>query len=1016
MKKWNLALLLFAATFSQGMADSRNINKNWRFKLGDEPAAKQVNYDDAGWRQLALPHDWAFENGYSADGAQGAQGGYTQGGIGWYRKELVLSTEELRAEKVFLDFEAAYMNSEVWMNGQYLGKCPYGYIPFSYEVTPYLHAGKNVISVRIDNSLEPSARWYHGCGIYANVHLRTHNTAYFEKNGTFIATANSRGEVALQSLVKSVKTRQKVRLKATVLDARGKKKACRETGWSILDKADTLSLRMNVRKPLLWSPEAPHLYQVLLQLFDEEGREVDRQRIRIGFRDIAWDAEDGFFLNGKQYKLRGVCDHLEGGPVGAMYTPQLLRWKLQLLKEMGCNAVRTAHNPQVPAFYDLCDEMGLLVMDEVFDGWKRKAAHDYGMQAFATHWERDLRAFVRRDRNHPSVFIYSVGNETRGEIGTELVRVCHEEDHSRLVTSGSGGSAVMDVLGMNGGSETKKFLDNYKPGDKAFVGTENPHTWQVRGYYRSRTWYRDGYNEKSQQMMKIPHLTSQEIFTYDWTAPEKRANRKQIFNSSYDNATVRVTARHILEALRDKNWFSGSFRWTGFDYLGEASYVHGGWPFRAFMSGALDLAGFPKDLYYLYQSEWSDKDMVHILPHWTHPMMEAGTVIPVWVYTNGDEVELWLNGKSLGRKRKGRAWNEMQCEFRVPWQPGTLEAVAYRKGKEIARTRQTTAGAPARLNVQIENSRLKADGEDVSILTLRQEDKDGTLYPYGENRVYVALKGPARVLSFENGCPVDTECNFKASSRRCFFGLNRLFVQSVEDKDNVPVSIVLAAINGDKKLKQSGEITITCEESALRGKLPERDFQIYYTTDGSQPTRNSQQYVKPVVLSKAATVKAAVYDGNRLLMEMSESFGPDEGLYWGKRGEKENLSTGDQAEELNLTACQVMQKVKGYHGSGYVVPVYGQGTLSWYQENDGAETKGTLILRYAQSGTEKPAVMALYNNGKLVRKVEFPPTGKGRQQWKRLKVPVVIYSGANQLMLKSISNDGAPCIDEISLQ
>lgn len=1016
MKKRNLAWLLFAAAFTQTMADTRSINKDWKFILGDVPAARQIDYDDASWRRLSLPHDWAFENGYSADGAQGAQGGYAQGGIGWYRKELVLSPEELRAEKVFLDFEAAYMNSEVWINGQYLGKCPYGYIPFSYDVTPYLKPGKNVVSVRIDNSLEPSARWYHGCGIYANVHLRTHESAYMEKDGTFISTANSKGEVALQCLVKSVKSQRKVRLKATLLDERGKKKARKETEWVTIGQADTLALQMNVRHPKLWSPETPHLYQVHLQLFDEQGHEVDNQRIRIGFRDIAWEPENGFILNGKQYKLCGVCDHLEGGPIGAMYTPQLLRWKLQLLKDMGCNAVRTAHNPQVPAFYDLCDEMGLLVMDEAFDGWKRKATYDYGMQAFATHWERDLRAFVRRDRNHPSVFIYSVGNETHGALGAELVRVCHEEDHSRLVTSGSGNPAVMDVVGINGGSETKKFLENYQPADKAFVGTENPHTWQVRGYYRTRTWYRDGYNEKSQQMMKIPHLTDHEIFTYDWTAPEKRSNRKQIFNSSYDNATVRATARHMLEAMRDKNWFSGCFRWTGFDYLGEAGYVHGGWPFRAFMSGALDLAGFPKDLFYLYQSEWSDKDMVHILPHWTHPMMELGTVVPVWVYTTGDEVELWFNGKSLGRKQKGRAWNEMQCSFDVPWQPGTLEAVAYRKGKEIARTRQTTAGAPSRVEVQIENPRLKADGEDVSILTLRQEDKQGTLYPYGENRVHVFLEGPARVLSFENGNPVDTECNFGATSRRCFFGWNRLFVQSVEDAKNTPVSVVLAAICGDKKLKQSGEITIAFEENALRGRLPKRDIQIYYTTDGSQPTRSSRRYEKPFVLDEAAVVKAVVFDGNRQLMEMSESFGPDEGLYWGKPGEEENASTAEQAEQLKLTACKVMKKMKGYRGSGYVVPVPGEGTLSWYQENDGVKAKGTLTLRYALPEQSKPVVMSLYNNNKLVRQLELKAGGKGKSQWQQFKVPVVIYSGANQLMLKSVSPEGAPCIDEITLQ
>ena len=1016
MKHWLSALLLFVAFTCQSAADVRPLNKDWKFQLGDEPTAKELQYDDAKWRKLSLPHDWAFENGYSIDGAQREKGGYACGGIGWYRKHLVLSTKDLQTSKIFLDFEAAYMNSEVWCNGHYLGKCPYGYIPFSYEVTPYVKEGENIISVRIDNSLEPSARWYHGCGIYGQVHLRTHQQTYFEKDATFVHLANTKGEVELWTLVKNIGAKRNLVLKAEIRDAKGRRKARYELPVTAVGQSDTLSLRMQVRRPALWSPESPQLYQLNMKLIDEAGKEIDAQQMRIGFRDIAWNAEKGFFLNGKQYKLKGVCDHLEGGPVGAMYTPQLLRWKLQLLKDMGCNAIRTAHNPQVPAFYDLCDEMGFLVMDEVFDGWNRKADYDYGMQAFATHWERDLRTLVRRDRNHPSVFVYSVGNETRGAVAPDLVRVCHEEDNTRLVTSGTGGSDAMDVLGMNGGSEAKKFLENYRPSGRAFVATENPHTWQVRGYYRSRTWYRDGYNEKSQQMMKIPDLSDKEVFTYDWIAPEKRKNRKQIFNSSYDNATVRVTARHILEVSRDKDWFSGNFRWTGFDYLGEAGYVHGGWPFRAFQSGALDLAGFPKDLYYLYQSEWTNKNMVHILPHWSQPMMEIGTVIPVWVYTTGDEVELWLNGKSLGRKQKGRAWNELQCEFRVPWQPGQLEAVAYRNGKEIARTQQTTAGAPSQLNVQVENQELKNDGEDVAILTVRQEDKDGTLYPYGENRVYVALDGAARVLSFENGCPVDTECNFNAASRNCFFGLNRLFVQSVEEKQTSPVSVVLAAICGDKQLKQSDKITISCVEKSLRGKLPKRDIAIFYTTDCTVPTRKSQRYEHPFSISKEAIVRAVVYDGQKKLMEMCERFGPDQGLYWGKAGEQDASAAGEQAEQLQLTDCKVQKTLPGFHGKGYVVPFSEKGTVAWYQENDGAKAKGTLTIRYRVDAKDKAAVMGLYNNQKLVRKITFGGMPKAARQWQQLQVPVTIQAGANQFKLKNMSSEVQLYIDEIQLQ
>ena len=243
---------------------------------------------------------------------------------------------------------------------------------------------------------------------------------------------------------------------------------------------------------------------------------------------------------------------------------------------MGCNSIRTAHNPQLPVFYDICDEEGMLVMDEVFDGWSTKAPFDYGNQAFAGWWERDLRDWVRRDRNHPSVIIYSVGNETRGDVASELVKVCHEEDDTRLVTSGHSGSDFMDILGVNGHSEKKSFILNYKPGKKAFVGTETPHTWQVRGYYRTQTWYRDGYPNKRQDPFEIPDLCETEIFNYDWAPASKWTNRKQHFNSSYDNAVVRINARQNMAYLRDLPWYLGSYRWTGFDYLGEAGYVHGG--------------------------------------------------------------------------------------------------------------------------------------------------------------------------------------------------------------------------------------------------------------------------------------------------------------------------------------------------------------------------------------------------------------------------------------------------------
>ena len=883
MKKLLFLFCLLTSVHLSALADSRLITDNWNFYLGEAVTAYATDFNDVGWRLVQLPHDWAFECGYQKDGIQGEQGGYACGGVGWYRKKITLTQAEMRSLKVFLDFDAVYMNAQVWFNGHYLGKNVYGYVPFSYEVTPYVQSGENSIVVRVDNSQEPSARWYHGCGIYADVHLRTHGPAYFEKEDSFIYKANEQGELGFHSEITASELTRPYSVALELCDARGEILVQRSfTPVVMADHQAKVDFQLKIKEPQLWCPEHPYLYRLSVSLYDNKGKLQDTQRYAVGFRSFAWSPRTGFHLNGKPYKLHGVCDHLEGGPVGAAYTPQLLRWKLNLLKQMGCNAIRTAHNPQIPAFYDLCDELGILVMDEVFDGWKQKAPYDYGHQAFPSCWERDLRTIIRRDRNHTSVFLYSVGNETSGSCARDLVRVCHEEDTTRLVTSGSAGTAAMDIVGMNGGSETPQFLATYQPGNRAFMATENPHTWQVRGYYRTRTWYRDGFDKSGKRTQLIPDLTAEEIFSYDWAAPGKKHNSKQVFNSSYDNATVRANSRRMIEAVRDNGWFSGSFRWTGFDYLGEAGYVHGGWPFRAFQSGALDLAGFPKDLYYLYQSEWTTRPFVHLFPHWTHPMMKEGTLIPIWAYTTGDEVELLFNGRSLGRRKKGKSWNQMQCEFLVPWHPGKLEAVAYREGREIARSQQVTAGVPSQITIETDSCELKADKKDVRILTIRQTDEAGVLYPYGENRVHVALHGPVQVLSFENGNPVDTETNYHATSRRCFFGLNRLFLQSTGGSLDQPVSVGLGVISGDKQLKLSNRVTLLYKEISLRGKRRKKTVHIHYTTDGSEPNADSPLYTGSFSVGAGTTVKAAVYEGKHLLMKMNERFGPGEGLYWGK--------------------------------------------------------------------------------------------------------------------------------------
>lgn len=980
-----------------GVAD---IGKGWLFKLSDVPEAADPEYDDSSWRELDLPHDWAFENGFSRNGAQKDRGGYAGGGIGWYRKHIGIP-DAGRDRKYYLDFDAVYMNSEVWINGQYLGKRPYGYISFSYDISRYVRKGDNVISVRVDNSLEPSARWYHGCGIYGSVCLRTENILHFTKDGIHLRTHETDSG------------QWDVAVSYTLEGGTGTAEAVvKKNGRRVSDKVsgDSGILHLSVREPELWSPGSPSLYELEIRLKNGKGKVCDTESIRFGFRTIGWDAEKGFFLNGKNIKLRGVCEHLEGGPVGAMWTRELLRWKLGLLKDMGCNAIRTAHNPQLPFFYDLCDEMGILVMDEIFDGWKQKAEHDYGAQAFAEWWERDLRDFIRRDRNHPCVFIYSMGNETRGDVAADLVRVCHEEDPDRMVTSGHSGSEFMDVLGVNGNSEKQTFFKDYRPDGKAFIGTETPHTWQVRGYYRTKTWYRDGYPNKWQAPFEIPDLTEKEIFGYDWTSPQNRRNVKQIFNSSYDNATVRLTARHNMAFLRDLPWYSGHFRWTGFDYLGEAGYVHGGWPFRAFMGGVIDLAGFRKDHFYLYQSQWreNDLDMVHILPHWTHPDMAPGTMIPVWVYTTGDSAELFFDGESLGIRKKGKGWNEMQCEWKVPWKPGVISVKAYRNGRETGSASVRTSGTGYDFEIVKD-----CDAGDTDIVTFMTTDKTGTMFPYGDNRIYIDIPEGAEVLSFENGNPVDTTCNFRSSSRRAFFGLCRAFIRNPQGKG----VLTAACINGDRSLKISDTVTVSVHRISLAtGKTKGGRFTVRYTTDGSEPDQGSPLYEGPFRVSANTTVKALVTDRNGMELRLEETFGDGTGLYWGTPGENVCENEGLQAEYAVLDRAAVRNTSgDNVNGAGFV-QFKGKGSsITWYQENDGAPMQATLRIRYSQQLDSGATVLELQNNGEFSKKLEFTDTGSADSDWEYKEVSIPLYTGANNIKLTAVS-DSAPNIDEIFIE
>ncbi len=1012
MNRINFSLLILVALlgYTNGYAQREmvNLDSNWAFLLQDDPAFSNPNMNDTQWEKVNIPHDWAFEKGVSKEGVQSDNGGYFGGGVAWYRKTFDVP-ETWNTKWVQIEFDGVYMNSEVWINGHYLGKRPYGYISFRYEISKYLKTGKNNIAVRVDNSLEPSARWYHPCGIYAPVRLVLTGHQRISPNGIYITAPLATSQKARlnisTSLVNKMNKKVKAMLKTVITDASGKElKVVRNPlKWKNNHTLEVIQ-EFELDNPSLWSPESPYLYTVTTSLWVKDQR-VDQVETNYGIRQIEWKTDSGFWLNGEQTKLLGVCEHYEGGPVGGAWTKPLLRWKLALLKEMGVNAIRTAHNPAPPVFYDLCDEMGLLVMDEIFDGWKRKAKQDYGAQAFNEWWEKDMTEWLKRNRNHASIVIYSLGNETSGQIAERLVAKCHQLDPTRPVTSGHSESEFMDVFGVNGGSEKQGFYTKERP-DKPFVATEAPHTWQTRGYYRTQTWFRDGYPNKGQQPFALPDLTEKEIFHYEWDSRDNWANGKQHFNSSYDNAMVRISARKNWELMRDLPWYSGHFRWTGFDYYGEAGYVHGGWPFRLFMGGALDVAGFEKDLFYFYQSQWTKEPMVHILPHWTHPTLEKDTKIPVWVYSNCDVVELFLNGKSLGKDTPGTKWDEMQCEWMVPWEPGTIMAKGFINGKEVSATEYTTAFSPAGIRLTSDSEHLNIPEDHTAIITTAITDSAGVFYPYGENNVYYHIDGPARIISLENGDPVDTTNNVGVNFRRAFMGLTRTFLQTVPDAKNI--SITAGAILGEKQLLTSSKVSIDVKTLAILGEANTQPVEIFYTIDGTEATPQSKLYTGPFPVNSGTTVKAVVVRKDEVILTMQEPFGSELGLCWNEESMSpftENRVEGMNAIDADFSGAtvQTFNEIKYLDFKGR------EGNIIWYQENDGSAGLFTLKISYACKDTGSMRPMDLIINNKKVATLNFKPTDSWNSDWQQVITKQHLEAGANYIELRS-TGQSAPNI------
>lgn len=777
-------LLIVQVSFAQSLPRvTTAFNKGWKFLQGDDSLAYRADYKDQQWSSVNLPHDWSIEGEFDEAHPATTQGGALPGGTGWYRNSFTMRDNN----NVLIEFDGVYRNSEVWINGHYLGKRPNGYISFRYDLTPYIKKapGKNIIAVRVDNSQQPNSRWYSGSGIYRNVRLVfTNPIAAIVPWGIFITTpevSRQKAKVNIQTVIKVPgQGKKSVSVYTDILDASGKLIAGGQSvpvsseEWAGDEIKHTYSVSLD--NPELWSVDKPYLYKAVTRLISK-GKVIDEVTTDLGIRYFHFDPQKGFFLNGKAMKLLGVCNHHDLGALGAAVNKRAIERQLQLLKAMGCNAVRTAHNPPAPELLELCDRMGFLVMVEAFDMWrKKKTRYDY-FSDFDKWHKRDLEDMVLRDRNHPSVFMWSIGNEIREQfdstgitITKELVGIIKAVDPTRPVTAGLSEwnpeknfmykSGALDIVGLNYHHEVYRDFQKHYPG-KIFLGAENMSALASRGHY----------DFPSDTLMHWPARSPQKFVekgNADFTV------------SAYDQVSAYWGSTHeeTWKIIKEHDYLSGLFVWTGFDYLGEPTPYP--WPARSSYFGIVDLAGFPKDVYYMYQSEWTTKPVLHVFPHWN---WTEGQLVDIWAYyNNADEVELFLNGQSLGTRKKEN--DALHVMWRVPFRPGVIKAVSRKNGKTVLVKQIKTAGQPAKIELVADRKLLRAGSKDLSFVTVRILDKDNNPVPDADNLVRFSVEGAGTIEATDNGYQASLE-SFKKPVRKCWKGMALVIVRSAEKKGNI---------------------------------------------------------------------------------------------------------------------------------------------------------------------------------------------------------------------------------------
>ncbi len=817
--KPHLLCLLLAFSLVVNAAQHESFDAAWKFtRFGampdgsekPEPAEVEKSvatkgFDDSNWRTVDLPHDWGIEGPFRAD-LPNRTGKLPWVGIGWYRKTLDLLAAD-QGKMIYLDFDGAMAQPKIFVNGQFAGEWAYGYNSFRIDITPHVKFGAaNTIAVRLDNPGD-SSRWYPGGGIYRHVRLVKANPVHIPYNGIFAWSENITTDSAEVVVTTEIQGKAEgTAIQYTLLDSNNKTVATARAGHA--------ATRLKLKSPAIWSTEKPHLYTLRTTLIRGDEK-LDSEDTKIGIRHAEWKS-DGFYLNGSRVQLKGVCNHHDLGAIGGAFNTRAAERQLELLLAMGCNSIRTAHNPPAPQLLDLCDRMGILVLDELFDSWKlSKNKNDYHL--FYEKWhQRDVANFVRRDRNHPSVIAWSTGNEVPEQksqenwsVSENLTKLFRSHDPTRQITVGinhlasaaSGFADTVDITGLNYPVKDKNIITKVRERNKdvPLLTSESSSCVSSRGCYFFPVKWDKGSGFRGYQ------ISSYELYAPGW------ANRPDL----------------DFELLEKYPFVAGEYVWTGFDYLGEPTPFNvdetnalnfdneeqrkkameqfqklgGKSPSRSSYFGILDLAGFPKDRYFLYQAHWRPNfAMAHILPHWNW-QDRIGQVTPVHVFTSGDEAELFLNGKSLGRKKKEK------FQYRIVWedvnyQPGELKVKTWKNGKEWATADRSTTGAASQLLVEADRKEIKADGNDLSFVTITIADDQKRMVPGSMNRLKFKISGNAEIAGICNGDPTSLE-SMQGDTLPAFNGLCQVVLRS---KANSPGPATLTV---EAEGLPSAKVTIT---------------------------------------------------------------------------------------------------------------------------------------------------------------------------------------------------------------